>query len=124
MPQCSKELKELLLEVFEESCKANWDGYGALPVTEETYQEAVQLIDLLPRSIPLPEIAAEPAGEIGFEWYKDKNKVFVISVKGDKVITYAGLFWKDKIHGTEPLKSNLVTINSLLKAIYKMLENN
>ncbi len=66
---------------------------------------------MIPLSFLMPEILAEPDGEIGFEWYKDKDSVFVISVSGNNIITYAGLFGtSNKTHGTEYFADELPRI--------------
>ena len=46
-----------LLEVYRECSRADWDGYGALAITLNTYQEAKSVINALPLSMPMPEIA-------------------------------------------------------------------
>lgn len=40
---------------------------GASPVIKDTLREAWKLIQLLPSSIPMPEISAIPTGEISLE---------------------------------------------------------
>lgn len=91
-----------LEEIFKECSKENWDGYDAKPISFGAYVEAEKLINCLPMTLPMPEIVPEPTGEIALEWYKDKQFVFVISVSGNNVITYAGLFGKgNETHGTE-----------------------
>ncbi len=102
---------EELEKVYEECSEANWDGYGAMPISRETYFEARKLLTMIPLSFLMPEILAEPDGEIGFEWYKDKDSVFVISVSGNNIITYAGLFGtSNKTHGTECFADELPRI--------------
>ena len=102
---------EELEKVYEEYSEANWDGYGAMPISRETYSEARKLLRMMPSSSPMPDISAEPDGEITFEWYKEKYSVFVISVGGNNLITYAGLFGKsNKIHGTEYFADELPEI--------------
>lgn len=97
-----------LYEIYRECSEANWDGYDAIPMSKNTYFEAIKLIELLPSYLPEPEIMPEPTGEIAFEWYKGKQFVFVISVGGKNIITYAGLFGKSsKTHGTEYFADNL-----------------
>jgi hypothetical protein len=49
----------------------------------------------------MPEIVAEPTGEVGFEWRRGQGRIFVISIDGRHKITYAGLFDGNKTHGTE-----------------------
>lgn len=101
---------ESLLEVYEESSKADWDGYGASPVTEDAFHEARKLIQLLPSSVPVPEILAEPTGEIGLEWYRGRHLTFVVSCGGGNILTYAGIFGINKIHGTEYFGGSLPSI--------------
>ena len=102
---------EELEKVYEECLEANWDGYGAMPISRETYSKSRKLLRMMPSSLPMPDISAEPGGEITFEWYKEKYSVFVISVGGNNLITYAGLFGKsNKIHGTEYFADELPEI--------------
>lgn len=102
---------EELEKVYEECLEANWDGYGAMPISRETYSKARKLLRMMPSSLPRPDISSEPDGEITFEWYKEKYSVFVISIGGNNLITYAGLFGKsNKIHGTEYFADELPKI--------------
>ncbi len=95
------EVHSSLLDVYRECSCADWDGYGAAAITPEAYEEAKRIIDLLPSSIQMPEIVAEPTGEVGFEWRRGRGRIFVISIDGRHKITYAGLFDGNKTHGTE-----------------------
>jgi hypothetical protein len=97
------EALESLTEVYKECSEENWDGYGALPITEDAYREAERLIKSLPLTsfIPMPEITPEPNGELGLEWYKENRKTFVVSVSGKNEIVFAGLFGVNRVHGTE-----------------------
>ena len=93
---------ESISETWRECSNENWDGYGAQPISHYTYMEAIIFLTLIPPSVPMPEVVPEPAGEIAFEWYKGKGRVFVASVGGQNVIKYAGLFGENnKAHGTE-----------------------
>ncbi|MBI5056131.1 MAG: hypothetical protein HZB61_05915 [Nitrospirae bacterium] len=96
-----EEAMESLIEVYTECTEANWDGYGAEPVSKDSFFEASKFINLIPSSFPMPQITAEPSGEIGLEWYKDKKLIFVISLSGKNIVTYAGIFGSNKTHGTE-----------------------
>jgi len=98
----SNPLIEELQEVFKECQEEDWDGYGASPLSLSTYYEAVRLISLLPSFTNNPEIVPEPNGDIAFEWYRGKHLTFVISVRGENKITYAGIFGKSNMtHGVE-----------------------
>ena len=87
--------------VFEECSVSDWDGYGAQPVSPESYGKAKQFIEALPWGFPLPEISADPDGEISFEWYSSPSKIFSVSVSPNNELSYAGLFGARRTHGTE-----------------------
>lgn len=108
-----------LLEVYRACSQADWDGYGAAAISEDAYEEAVKIINLLPSSISMPEITAEPTGEIGFEWHKSKGQVFVISVRGRHRLNYAGIFSGNKVHGSEYFEDTLpLAIIQRLRRLY------
>ncbi|HAX99292.1 MAG TPA: hypothetical protein DCY12_10510 [Candidatus Atribacteria bacterium] len=89
----SKELNHALEAIFQECSQKNWDGYDASPISEETYLEAKKFIKMLcSLPFPLPEILPEPDGQIGFEWFKEKNNLFTISLTEKNLIYYAGIF--------------------------------
>ena len=91
-----------LKETYQECSEDGWDGYGALPIAQETYDEAVRFLNAMPSRLPMPEIVPEPNGDIGFEWTFGKNRTLVASVSGTNRITYAGLLGTgNKSHGTE-----------------------
>ena len=52
-------------------------------------------------NVPIPDISADPDGDISLEWRKEHRFTFVVSINGQGLISYAGLFGKNKIHGTE-----------------------
>lgn len=108
-----------LLEIYNECFQSAWDGYDAAAISEDAYEEAKKIINLLPSAIPMPEIVAEPTGDIGFEWRRDKGQVFVISVGGKHRITYAGIFSGNKVHGSEYFEETLpLAIIQHLRRLY------
>jgi hypothetical protein len=48
--------------------QANWDGYGALPVREETKKNALSMLNHLETLTCAPEVTANPNGTLSFEW--------------------------------------------------------
>ncbi len=95
------EVLKALGEVYEECSEDNWDGYGASAVGVDTYLESQRFLQLLPTTIPFPEITVEPDGEIAFEWFEGPRRVLSISVGSENILTYAGLFGINKTHGTD-----------------------
>ena len=91
------DLYDLLLQCAE----SNWDGYGALEVDLYSFNEASRFIQILPTTIPEPEVSVDPDGEMSFEWYLTPRKVFSVSIGARNEITYAGLYGINKSYGRE-----------------------
>lgn len=104
------EILASLFAVYKECAEADWDGYGAAPITADAHEEAKRIITLLPSSLRMPEIVAEPTGEIGLEWRRGRGQIFVMSVSGRHQINYAGLFSGNKIHGSEYFDETLPSL--------------
>ena len=76
----------------------------SVAVNGETARKAVAFAMLLPRALPIPELAPDPDGEISFDWTGKSGKMFSVSIGADGRITYAGRFGdKSKTHGVEQL---------------------
>ena len=86
---------------MDEASSDNWDGYGANVYNKDSLTEAIRFIDMLPTTIPLPEVSTDPDGEISFEWYNKPTWIFSISFSSSKELIYAGKFGQNKIHGVE-----------------------
>lgn len=95
-----QETLEELSEVWYECREANWDGYQALPVEQETFHGAYTLIESLPLGFPRPSIGAEPDGHLTLEWYKSPRRCVSVSVAPDGLLHYAGLYGANKRYGT------------------------
>jgi hypothetical protein len=95
------EVLSSLDDLCRECSLEGWDSYDALPIAENTCDEAKRFIKSLPVNFPMPEIVPEPNGGIGLEWSKGNRLIFVASVSGKDEIVYAGLFGMNKSHGTE-----------------------
>ena len=107
-----------LYRIYRECSESDWDSYGANPINEQTFLEAMLLLDQLPSEMPLPEVIPEPTGNIAFEWYKGKKHVYVISISGKSTIEYAGLFGgHNKTYGAEYYSGELpeLIISNILR---------
>ena len=93
---------EELLKTFEECREANWDGYGAQSVREETYHLAHHFLSVLPLRTPVPSIGAEPDGQITVEWYRSPERTLSVSISPDGDLHYAALLGSAKTCGREP----------------------
>lgn len=91
-----------LYQAFEECRRANWDGYGAVPVSQETFDQAYRFLGALPLGAPAPTVGAEPDGHITFEWYQSPRRTLSISISPESELHYAALLGASKDYGTEP----------------------
>lgn len=96
-----KESLDLLLDAFEEASRPNWDGYDAYPVSGATVAQARAFLDLLPSTLPGPEISPHPDGELAFEWSFGPRRLLTVSVNESGRLSYAALFGHARLHGTE-----------------------
>lgn len=96
-----------LREAFEEASSRGWDGYGGRAADAFSYVHALSFLRALPSTVPLPEVAVDPDGEIEFEWYRGPRWVFTVSVGRRGTLSYAGLFGRNKAHGVEQLVEGL-----------------
>jgi hypothetical protein len=74
------------------------------PVDPDTIRAAKQFAYSLPRFGPLPEVSADPDGEVSFDWAGPSGEMFSVSVNKQNRLAYAGWFGeKSRIHGIEQL---------------------
>lgn len=91
-------------QVAQESAPAGGSSAGVVPVDEDTKRMATKFAAMLPLSIQLPEVAADPDGEISFDWLGPSGKMFSVSVDRNGRLAYAGRFGnKTKKNGVEQL---------------------
>lgn len=97
-----------LAELMEQCMSDDWDGQGASAIPSSAFREALLILCLLPSSIPVPSVLPEPTGSIAFEWYRDPDRVFIVSVSGVKTIEYAAMFAPgDESHGRTNFEQSL-----------------
>ena len=109
----------VLMEIYNECSVKNWDGYEADPVSIRSLENAEDFAKTLPTKFPVPEITADPDGEVSFEWYIEPLQVFSVSIGEYNKLSYAGLFGKNKTHGVEYFRDELPkTILENLRRLY------
>ena len=96
-----------LAEAYQEALEDNWDGYGALAASTETYRSAVLFLDLLPSSAPDPEVAIDPDGDVSFDWHLGPRANFSVSISAAGQLSYAGLYGQNSNYGSESITDGL-----------------
>jgi hypothetical protein len=95
------EIQEIMAETAREA------GVGVVPVDRFGAFAALSFAYSLPRSLPNPEVAADPDGDITFDWLGSSGKMFSVSVSRTGRIAYAGRFGdKSKIHGIDQISAS------------------
>lgn len=109
-----------LYEVFDECGRSNWDGYGAQSVSIEAYEKAKRFLISLPFGTTVPQISAEPDGDITFEWYQGPSRVFSVSVSPSNELNYAGLFGASRTYGTEVFHDEIpeVILSNIKRVVF------
>lgn len=75
-----------------------------IPVDAATVLAAVSFAFSLPRLGSMPEVSADPDGEIAFDWAGPSGEMFSVSVNKYNRLAYAGWFGENsRIHGIERL---------------------
>jgi hypothetical protein len=101
---------EELVKVAEECSSANWDGYGAAPITNETFWQAYYFLRALPIGFPTPSVGAEPDGHVTFEWHRSARRTLSISVSPEGDLHYAAVLGASKAFGTDPFSEGVPKI--------------
>jgi hypothetical protein len=106
-------------DVWEECREPDWDGYGALPVTQDALRNAYRFLESLPLGFPRPSLGADATGCITVEWYRGPRRQVSVSVDADGILHYAALIGPNRIYGSEVFFSDFpIAIFHLLNRIY------
>lgn len=102
----SSSVESELAEIGDESGQANWDGYGAVPITTEVLRKAsalsAALYTLAPSGTPAPDAVPERDGNVSLSWTRDRYCRFSVSVGEDDILSFAGILRRGvERHGTE-----------------------
>lgn len=108
-----------LCEVADECRTPNWDGYGAEPVSTDTYRLAYCFLEALPLGTPAPSVGAEPDGHLTLEWYRSPYRTLSVSVSPEGDLHYSALIGPNKAYGTEAFFGDSPkTILDLIRRVY------
>jgi len=97
----------------------NWDGYGAQAVNPRAVDEAIAFLRVLPTTVPVPDIAADPDGEVDLMWHVEPRRTLSVSVAPTGKLTYAALIGETQTYGTEWLAGGIP--HTILYALGRLL---
>lgn len=108
-----------LVAVWEECREADWDGHGAMPVTQDSWQRAYCLLRAIPPGIHAPTVGAEPDGQVTLEWHRSPRRTLSLSVSPEGDLHYAALLGPNRAYGTEAFFGDVPpTILNLIRRVY------
>ena len=87
--------------VWEECRVPGWDGYGALPVEQDTLRNVYLFLESLPLGTPVPTVGAEADGAMTLEWQQSRRRTLSVSIHADGALHYAALLGPARVCGTE-----------------------
>ena len=104
---------------WEECKQPNWDGYNALPVSQDVLRNMYTFLEALPFGFPGPSIGADPHGHLSVEWYRSPRRVLSVSVSDDDLLHYAALLGSSNTCGTETYFGEVPeSILNLVRRVY------
>lgn len=114
-------LHEELGAVWDECRSADWDGFGAQPVDNDTLRNTYRLLESLPLGFPIPSIGSEPDGSMTLEWHRSARRTLSVSVAPDGNLHYAALLGPNRTYGTEAFFGEVPeSILDLIRRVYEV----
>ena len=119
------EAELLLKEIRQEADEVSQEDLQAKPIPPVAYDESLALLKAILRDVSMPDVMWLADGGIGFEWRKDSEKIFTLSLYGDGHAIFVGIFGeKNKIRGITPLSDQGTQIpRTLLEIISEHFPN-
>ena len=102
-----REREIALGEAFRDCSEPDWDGYGAAPANESSMAWAKLVLAALPSRLGVPEIAFEPDGDAGLEWWLGPNRALSVSVGRHGQLRYAVSLDAARVIATESFADGL-----------------
>jgi hypothetical protein len=100
-----------LESIQEDYSEANWDGYGASPLSLKSLAYARYFIEHVCElwGVSYPDLCPEPDGSLGMEWNGNGNTL-IVSISSDAKLSYARLNKSQGIRssGTYPYRKNKI----------------
>ena len=110
----------VLDEAFRDCSEPGWDGYGAAPANALSMVWARKVLTAFPNDLGVPEIAFEPDGAAGLEWWRGPDRVLTVSVGRNGELRYAARLNAARVVGTEVFADGLP--KRLAEVAYELVE--
>lgn len=112
-------IREALIDAFRDCGQPNWDGYGAAPADPSAAAWAAAVLNALPNCLGVPEVAFEPDGAAGIEWWRGPDHNLAVSVGPDGKVSFAARLGRKQVSGTGDFADGLPS--DLSAAAYRLI---
>ena len=106
-----RDARERLLNELDDLCieasRPGWDGYSAEPLSTEAYDFAKAFIKALPTTAPLPELSADPDGEVSLDWSFGNRRALTVSIGPTGRCTFAWILGQRSNRGTDWIEDEI-----------------
>jgi hypothetical protein len=89
-----------LEDVCSEAAERGWNGYDAMPVNPLACGYAKFFLNALPTTAPIPEVSADPDGEVALDWSFGERKALSVSIGQSGRCTFAWIKGQNTNRGT------------------------
>ena len=95
------------------------ERHDGVLIVPETFGRALEVLEMLPREIPLPDVVVESETEIGLDWDEGARRVLSLTVRDTPIVGYSGLFGAEPVHGRVVFADEIpTTLRFFLGKIY------
>jgi hypothetical protein len=102
-----------------ESSAPDLSGHGAAVLDSDAYLNAQRFLEALPTTAPMPEVSADPDGEVALDWDFGHRKALTVSIGPSGRCSYAWIRGKSSSHGTEWLDDEIPS--NILRALDRLV---
>lgn len=92
---------EELEETRKEASFQGWNGYGADPIETGAYLCAKLFLESMPSTAPVPEISADPDGDVALDWFFGDRRILSVSISPTGRCSFAWILGQRTYRGTE-----------------------
>ncbi len=96
------QLQRALYQIYKDCSQPGWDGYDAYPVSADTLELAIRVLNSLSPDFPQPSFGAEPDGQLTMEWYRSPHRVLSVSISPLGILYYAVTIGAEQNYGRMP----------------------
>lgn len=102
-----EQLLDELDDIRDGASQVGWDGYGAQPLNVDAYDFAKAFIKALPTTAPLPEVGADPDGEVSLDWHFGPRRALSVSIGPTGRCTFAWVLGQRSNRGTDWIEDEI-----------------